>query len=378
MKKMIKKVVLLICFVGLVIACSSSDDSNGGGNNDNFDRSGLLTNYADNIIVPAITNFQSKVLALNAARENFLNNTNQTNLDLLSDAWLDAYKAWQFVGMYNIGEAESFTSNLNGFRVYYNVYPVSLSLIQSAAAGASYSLDSDAYYAAQGFPALDFLIHGIADGDSIPIDKFTSNSNSQGFIDYLNAVQTQITTRTQSIVNNWQNNFRDEFVNNTSSSATGSISKIINDYINYYERALRANKIGVPAGNFSAGQTFPDKVEAYYKNDVSRELALLSLEAVQRFFNGQSFNGGTTSGESLASYLDYLDNSDLKNDINAQFNASRQQIQTLNTSFSQQVSNDNTKMTMAYDALQAAVVLLKVDMASVFDIQIDFIDNDGD
>ena len=155
---MIKKVVLLICFVGLVIACSSSDDSNGGGNNDNFDRSGLLTNYADNIIVPAITNFQSKVLALNAARENFLNNTNQTNLDLLSDAWLDAYKAWQFVGMYNIGEAESFTSNLNGFRVYYNVYPVSLSLIQSAAAGASYSLDSDAYYAAQGFPALDFFL----------------------------------------------------------------------------------------------------------------------------------------------------------------------------------------------------------------------------
>ena len=76
--------------------------------------------------------------------------------------------------------------------------------------------------------------------------------------------------------------------------------------------------------------------------------------------------------------MDYLDNSDLKNDINAQFNASRQQIQTLNTSFSQQVSNDNTKMTMAYDALQAAVVLLKVDMASVFDIQIDFIDNDGD
>lgn len=367
-----------MCFVGLVIACSSSDDSNGGSNNDNFDRSGLLSNYADNIIVPAITNFQLKVSELSIARDNFLNTTNQSNLDLLSDAWLDAYKAWQFVGMYNIGAAETFTSNLNGFRVYYNVYPVSTSLIENAAAGNSYSLDADAYFAAQGFPALDFLIHGIADGDSTPLDKFTSNSNSQGFIDFLNAVNTQITTRTQLVLNDWQNNFRDEFVNNTSSSAIGSISKIVNDYINYYERALRANKIGVPAGNFSAGQTFPDKVEAYYKNDVSRELALLSLEAVQRFFNGQSFNGGTTSGESLASYLDYLDNSDLKNDINAQFNASRQQIQSLNTSFSQQVSNDNTKMTMAYDALQAAVVLLKVDMASVFDIQIDFIDNDGD
>lgn len=375
---MLKKIVCVLTIVSLIVACSSSDDGNGGGNNDNFDRSALLVNYADNIIVPAIINFQSKVSGLDEARANFVNATNQANLDLLSEAWLDAYKAWQYVGMYNIGDAESFTGNLNGFRVYFNVYPISTSLIESAAAGTSYDLNADAYFAAQGFPALDFLIHGIADNDSSPLDKFTSNANFEGYVDYLTNVQSQINARTNTILNDWQSTFRDEFVSNTSSSATGSISKIVNDYINYYERALRANKIGTPAGNFSAGQTFPDKVEAFYKNDISKELALLSLDAVQRFFNGQAFNGGTTSGESLSSYLDYLENSDLKNDINAQFNSARQQIQSLNNSFSQQVIDDNTKMTMAYDALQAAVVLLKVDMASTFDIQIDFIDNDGD
>ena len=145
---------------------------------------------------------------------------------------------------------------------------------RNAASGTSYDLNADAYFAAQGFPALDFLIHGIAESDTTPLDKFTTNANFEGYIAYLADVQTQINTRSNIILNDWQNTFRDEFVANTSSSATGSISKIVNDYINYYERALRANKIGTPAGNFSAGQTFPDKVEAYYKNDVSKELAL--------------------------------------------------------------------------------------------------------
>ncbi|NRA94125.1 MAG: peptidase M75 superfamily protein, partial [Psychroserpens sp.] len=42
------------------------------------------------------------------------------------------------------------------------------------------------------------------------------------------------------------------------------------------------------------------------------------------------------------------------------------------------VETDNTKMTEAYDALQAAVVLLKVDMIQAMNISIDFVDADGD
>ncbi len=374
---MVKKIVFLLCVVSIIVACSSSDDNNND-NADNFDRTALLSNYADDIIVPAISNFQSKVADMDVARSNFVNDINQNNLDLLSEAWLEAYGAWQYVAMYNIGIAETFTANENGFRVYFNVYPVTTSLIESAASGTDYNLNADAYFAAQGFPALDFLLHGIADSDTTPLDKFTTNVNFDGYVDYLTNVQSQINNRSNTILNDWQNTFRNEFVANTSSSVTGSFSKIVNDYINYYERALRANKIGTPAGNFSAGQTFPNKVEAYYKNDVSKELALLGLDAVQKFFNGQSFDNSSTSSQSFASYLDYLENSELKNDINAQFEVARQQIQSLNDSFSQQVIDDNTQMTEAYDALQAAVVLLKVDMASIFDVQIDFQDNDGD
>lgn len=374
---MFKKVFFLIIIVAVAIACTSSDDSDTG-NTDNFDRTALLTNYADNIIIPALENFQSKQLNLDVALDNFINDTNQANLDALSVAWLEGYKAWQYIEMFNIGIAETQSIDASGFVVVYNRYPVTVSDIQSGAATGSYDLNATEYYDAQGFPALDFLIHGVADSDSTPLDKFTTNTNSNGYVDYMSNVVSKMNATINTIVNDWQGAYRDEYINNTSSSATGSFSKLVNDYVYYYEKGLRANKIGTPAGNFSAGQTFPDKVEGFYKNDVSRELALLGLEAIQKVFNGQSLTGTSTSGESFASYLDYLENTPLKNDINAQFQAAREKITTLNTSFSQQVNDDNTQMTQAYDLLQQAVVLLKVDMVSLFNVQVDFEDSDGD
>ena len=53
-------------------------------------------------------------------------------------------------------------------------------------------------------------------------------------------------------------------------------------------------------------------------------------------------------------------------------------INNLSNNFSNQINTDNTKMTKAYDELQKAVVLLKVDMLQAFSINIDYVDADGD
>jgi hypothetical protein len=54
------------------------------------------------------------------------------------------------------------------------------------------------------------------------------------------------------------------------------------------------------------------------------------------------------------------------------------QIETLENSFATQIDTDNTAMTMAYDELQKAVVLLKVDMLQAFNVSVDYVDADGD
>lgn len=185
---------------------------------------------------------------------------------------------------------------------------------------------------------------------------------------------------TTIVLNDWTSIYRNEFVNSTANTATSSTNKLTNDFIFYYEKGLRANKIGIPAGVFSA-TPFSDKVEAFYNKNVSRQLALNGLRAVQKFFNGEGFNSAST-GESFKQYLDYLntikDGADLSELINDQFEEAELKIQALNDDFAQQVETDNTKMTEAYDELQKAVVLLKVDMIQAMNISVDFVDADGD
>lgn len=372
MKKTSICLILLSLFIA---ACSSSDDSDPQGP-DNFNRELLLANMADNIVIPAFTNLQSKLSDLDVARANFINNMSQSHLDALSTAWLDAYKAWQYVEMFNIGSAELLGGNSRGFVSFYNIFPLTVSDVETGAQTGNYDLNSSNYHDAQGFPALDFLIHGVATGDTAPIDKFTTNANASGYVDYITNVVAQMNALNNSILSDWQNSFRLTFISNTSSSATGSLNKFVNDFIFYYEKGFRANKFGIPAGNFSI-TPLPEKVEAFYKQDVSKELALDALDAIEDLFNGRAF-GGVSTGESLASYLDFLDRSDLRTMITNQFQVARQKIQVLDDNFYQQVETDNTKMTEAYDAIQAAVVLLKVDMLQAMNISIDFVDADGD
>lgn len=374
-----KKYVLGIILVSIIVACSSSSSDDEPKVADNFDRGAMLTNLADNIIIPAFEDLQTKLSALDVARGNFVNDMNQTNLDLLSDAWLDAYKTWQYVEMFNIGKAEGIdNTNFIGFVSFFNIYPVEVLDIENGADTGTYDLTTSNYHDGQGFPALDFLIHGLADSDATALEKFTTNSKNEGYVTYMADVVSRMNTLNTSILDDWKNTYRNTFVNNIESSTTGSISKIVNDFVFYYEKGLRANKFGIPAGNFSS-TPLPEKVEAFYKQDVSKELALEAMTAVQDFFQGKAYNG-TTSGESFKTYLVALDRSDLVTIIDSKFDDAKEKIQILDDNFFNQVNTDNTKMTEAYDALQLAVVSLKVDMMGALDISLDegFVDSDGD
>lgn len=374
---MIKKITTFVILSFIVIACSSSDDAGStGDNNDTFNRSDLLSNTADNIIIPAFQDLQSELSALDVARANFINDMNQSNLDALSAAWLDAYKVWQYVEMFNLGQANNLGGGAFGFVSFFNIYPVTVSDIETGANTGSYDLNSSNYHDAQGFAALDFLIHGVATGDVSPIDKFMTNSDADGYVTYITDVVAQMNALNNTILNDWENTFRDTFVNNTASGLNGSLNNLVNDFIFYYEKGFRANKIGIPAGNFS-NESLPEKVEAFYKDNVSKELALIAMSAIEDMFVGRAYNGSAT-GESFATYLAFLDRNDLSTAITNQFAAARAAINGLNSSFSQQIETNNVQMTETYDTIQAAVPLIKVDMASAFSVIIDFVDADGD
>ena len=370
-----KKTLLILSFIALIAACSSNGgDDNTGGNN--YDRTALLTNWADNIIIPSYVNYQTKVQILVTNTATFVATPTEANLQTVRTSWLEAYKGYQYVSMYNLGKAEEISLNAAS-----NTYPTSAIGIESNISSGSYNLALLSQFDKQGFPALDYLINGLSTNDASIVGFYATNANATNYKQYLTAVVSKLKTNVDAVVTDWNSGFRNSYVANNGTSVSSSLNKTTNLFVKNLEKDIRTGKLGIPAGIFSSGVKYPEKVEAYYKNDISKELLNVSIKASQDFFNGKHFNHATT-GEGLKSYLDFLNavknGQKLSDVINNQFTAIYTVNNTLNNSFSQQISTDNSKMIAAYDALQQNVINVKLDMMQALKITIDYVDGDGD
>jgi predicted lipoprotein len=364
---MLKKIIFAFSFVALIFACSS-DDSSSSSNGDSFDRTAMLSNWADNIIIPAFQDLDTKLEVLKTNTDAFTAAPNQVNLEATRASWLSAYRIWQSVEMFNIGKAEEIQY---GFQM--NVYPTNIEDIENNISGESYDLANVNNQDAVGFPAVEYMLYGLEANDALILNKYSDAK----YKTYLTDLVDRMVSITELVLNDWSTSYRSSFISQSANTATSSVNKLTNDFIFYYEKGLRANKIGIPAGVFSGSSPFSDKVEGYYSKMYSKELSLIALQAVQDFFIGKSYNSAATDS-GFATYLNALDRADLVATIDNKLNNAYEKLQTLDDDLSNQVSSDNVKMTEAYDVLQLAVVSLKVDMIQAMNINIDYVDADGD
>ena len=366
-----KKIFTVLSIAIIITGCGGGD--NNDIYSDGFDRNALLINITDNIIIPAYNNFSSKTTELENTIDQFIAETNQNNLDLVQTKWLDAYMAWQHIEMFDINMAEEIN-----FRKKMNSYPANGSRIELNVLSESYDFNDPNHYAAQGFPSLDYMINGLQNGITI-----YNGADGGKYLAYLKALISTINFNTNEVKNEWISN-RDNFISSTENTATSSLNKLTNDFIFYYEKGFRANKIGIPAGVFS-GSKLPQNIEAYYhnlsSNNTSKTLALEAFTAINKFFSGVHFNN-STEGSSLKEYLNYLNATDdgdtLSNVIIATLNTAEAAINDLDDDLMNQINTDNYQLLVTYDKIQAAVPLLKVDMIGHLSIDIDYIDADGD
>jgi predicted lipoprotein len=365
--------VLYLSFVVFVLGCTPTTST--GPNPSDFDRQAILANWADNIIIPALTDFSQKTESLKEAGLNFSANPTSETLITFRQEWKSSYLAWQHVAMF---ETEK-TMELR-FRNNLNIYPVDVSELEENINQGNYNLTLSSKNDSQGFPALDYMLNGIGENDTEILSFYTDNQQANSYKKYLTDLVVRIDTLTDNVLDHWSSGYRDEFVNNSGNGANSSLDMMVNDYIFYFEKNLRAGKIGIPAGVFS-GNPLTTHVEAFYDSDLSKELFLESINATQNFFNGNHFNSAN-KGESLNTYLDFLNTikneADLNTLINTQFEAIINEAQLLNSNFSQQIESDNTLMLNTYDQLQMNVILLKVDMLQALNINVDYVDADGD
>jgi hypothetical protein len=217
---------------------------------------------------------------------------------------------------------------------------------------------------------MDYLLFGLAEDDTSLLNLYSSNSN---YSNYLTEIMDRMAFNTNYVKSEWSS-YRAGFIASVENTATSSANKMTNDFIYYYEKGFRANKFGIPVGIFSGGNIFPEKVEAYHNENVSKLLALEAMDAIKSFFNG---NGNP----SLKQFLDNFATEEMLNlssDINAQLDLGKSSIEGLDSNFVNQLNNDFSGMAVTYDNIQAGTVLLKTDMLSVLQIATDYVDADGD
>ena len=346
---------------------SSNDELN------SFDHTEMLTNWVDNIIIPSITNFDNSLDIFKESATTFVNAPTTETLSNLKEAWLSSFLKWQHVEMFDIGLSEE---------IYYknriNLYPTNVERIENNISTLNYDLDEPVNFSAQGLNSIDYLLFGIGENEVEIISKFSDENLNYG--KYLTDLVDKMVSLTYEIKSSWSDEYKSSFISSTDNTASSSINKVVNDFIYYFEKGFRANKIGIPAGVFS-DKPLPDRVEAYYGKNYSKILALEATNAVNYFFNGNYSNDTESKGLSIKDYLDYLEadkEEKLSEKINSQLEKIKTKVSELNTNFSEQVSQENLKMLIAYDVIQANVVFLKVDMLQVLNISVDYVDADGD
>jgi predicted lipoprotein len=373
------KRIAFISFLTILLWACGGNGSDPSPVDNGKDRQVILTHWVDNVIIPSYSNFKVKFDAMKVKADAFTSSPSNTTLIEFRSTWVEAYLEWQKVELFEFGPADQ-----NTLRNFFNIYPAEVAGIASNINDPSVNLDLPLSYTRQGFPALDYLINGVGQDDSQILSFYTTETDAAKRIAYVKRLTDRMSTLLTNVISGWST-YRESFISKTGLDIGSSFGAVVNAYVLYYERYIRTGKIGIPSGSTiaSTGAVNPDKVEAYYKKDISLSLAKNAHNAALNFFNGKNANTGV-EGPSFKSYLDALDAKDastgtmLSDIVNNQFTIISNHLNTLSENISQQVQSNNQPVVDTYTAMQKLVRIIKVDMTSAMSITITYTDNDGD
>lgn len=374
MKKSIVLGFLALITLTAGIFCSKGGDD-GGDDDGGFDKAGMLTYYADQIILPGYKSLQDKVNSFQTLADNFLVTRNTTNQQALLDAYKQLHLQYNRVEAFNLGPAVvaaldvylnyngglDYNFNTSGDLTGYSIDSVG---IENNISSGSYDLTlytRNVFYT-QGFAAINYLFFG-----PNAIQKFNTNTTSR--VKYAKDVVSRIKLLVDKVNTDWAP-YRADFISNTKTNVGSSIGNMINNLALGMD-VLKGPRIGWPFGKQSNGTPFPTKVEAYFAGN-SAALALESIRNLKKIFTADG------SGKGFSDYLKALKKEELANQVIAQFDIVIAKLQALPDPLSTTLTASPSNVEAAYKEIQKLLTLIKTDVASATGVQITFMDNDGD
>lgn len=375
MKKLSLISISLALLTITFFACSKSTDKPEDNNVNGFDKTAMLTNYADNLIVPAYAAMQDKINALQTASDVFLAAPSAATQESLKTAYTEAYLQYQRIAAFQFGPAESslldvfanfsggldYSFTTDGELTGFSVDSVS---IENNISNGTYNFETlqrNNFYA-QGFPALGYLYFG-----KDAIAKYAVNTAKR--VKYTQDVAARLKTLVDKVAGDWTA-YRTQFIGNTKTNVGSPIGNMVNQ-LAYQLDMLKGPRIGWPFGKQSGGKIFATKVEAYYAG-ISMQLAVENLTSLKKLYTGNA------SGKGISDYLVALNKATLNTDVLTQFDLALAKLKAIPDPLSSSLISNTSDVDAAYKEVQKLLTLLKTDVASATAVQITFMDNDGD
>lgn len=367
-------VSIIIC--GILISSCKKDKEEEPSPEDSFDKSGMLANIADNIIMPQYLGFKIKVDSLQLLTTGFISAPNSITLSSLQSEFTEAYRSYQWISTFEFGPAEA-----DIIRANFNTFPCDTTQINSNIVAGTYDLASVSNIDAKGFPGIDFLLYGSSQNNAYILSLYTTSGTAANAKNYLTALVNELKTKTDVLINAWSTsggNYTGTFKESTGSDVGSSIGMLVNQ-LNYDFELLKNARVGIPLGKKSLGVPLPEKVESYYSQQ-SLLLAMEHIKNVENIYLGRAKDN--TDGKGFDDYLAHLNvqygSGSLNDAIQNKFISAKNKLSLIPGTLSDAVITNTAIVDAAYLELQQLVILLKVDMPSALGVSITYVDSDGD
>lgn len=381
-----------------IIGCSDSSSGGGGGGGvASQTRNQLLTNIADNIVLPGLTDFQTQSNDLSMAVAVYaraLRNNDPLTAQRLTEArqaWVEAMDSWQLLELLQFGPAGEAAFVVGGEDRRIDIY--------AYAENSSCRVDQElvrngfndlnffqiALTASYGLDALEALlfIDGL-DNDCSVTSAINQNGTWQSLAnggdlpqrraDYAERVATEVADNAQILFSKWDS-AGDDFARSLSQagrqgSPFSSAQQGINDVVTglfYLEFTVKNRKLANPSGIGLPTGVDAKKVESRFAHR-SKENILINLRVFQEVFLGNKPNN--PEGVGFDDLLTELGAGGLAAEMATDIQLAIDAVAAIPGTLADAVLNNSGAVQIAFDAVKRVTDNLQTQFVSVLNLAV--------
>jgi len=375
---------LIVLALGIPLGCTPASKTPLP--QDGFDRTQMLINLSDNIIVPTLAAFKEDAQALDNAAKAYEANPSESERTNLQQAWTQAMVTWQRAEVYQVGPAGVAGVSTYGQGLRDEIYSwprQNPCAIDQQIVDQGY-IDNDFFNAAlvdaYGLDALEYLAFGERDDNACSATATINRSGSWRALDesvrversalYASRVASHVLEKSNRIYDQWQNTFSENFKKGKGEFQNAqSVVDEVFAALYYLELRVKDKKLALPLGlNIDCrAETCPESVESYFSRTslsniaenlrAGRALMTGSLEADAEGFGFEDFLIELGAPEVAKEMVDTLDRAIFL-------------CEAEDRPLGQLIEEDPAAAQAIYDAVKSFTDIMKSDFVTVLNLRV--------